>query len=113
LKNKLNRAIKAFKDLLDMKRNQRIQEYLSKLSATPETSYSPWKVTKRLKQPQTQYPSVRMGIGPEVKKETFAGHLSKVFIPNSRGIILKKENKLLSDNTISCPRYLYKTLYYQ
>jgi len=32
LKNKLNRAIKALKNLLDIERNQEIQEYLSKLS---------------------------------------------------------------------------------
>jgi flagellin-specific chaperone FliS len=38
LKNKLNRVIKALKNLLDLERNQRIQEYLSKLSATFETT---------------------------------------------------------------------------
>jgi len=43
LKNKLNRAIKTLKNLLDMERNQGIQEYLSKLSATPEINYSLWK----------------------------------------------------------------------
>jgi len=48
-KNELNRAIKAFKYLLVMKRHQEIQEYLSKLSAIPETNYSLWKATKRLK----------------------------------------------------------------
>jgi len=52
LKNKLNRAIKTFKNLLNMKKNQEIQEYLSKLSATLETNYSLWKVRKRLKRPQ-------------------------------------------------------------
>jgi len=36
-----------------MERNQKIQEYLSKLSATPETNYSLWKATKRLKQIHT------------------------------------------------------------
>jgi len=33
LKNKLNRAIKTLKNLLEMEKNQEIQEYLSKLSA--------------------------------------------------------------------------------
>jgi len=42
-----------------------------------------------------------MGARPEAKKKTFAtGHLSKILKPNSYGIILKKENKLLFDNTI-------------
>jgi hypothetical protein len=35
MKNKLNRAIKAFKNLLGSERNQRVEEYLSK-----ETNYS-------------------------------------------------------------------------
>jgi len=43
LKNKLNRAIKTLKNLLDMERNQGIQEYLSKLSATSEINYCLWK----------------------------------------------------------------------
>jgi len=37
LKNKLNRAIKTLKDLLDIECNQEIQEYLNKLSATPKS----------------------------------------------------------------------------
>jgi len=48
LKNKLSRSIKALKNLLDLERNQGIQEYLCKLSATFETNYSVWKATKSL-----------------------------------------------------------------
>jgi glycerol-3-phosphate dehydrogenase len=56
MKNKLNRAIKALKNLLDSEKNQEIQEYLSKLSAILETNYFLWKATKGLKRLQTQYP---------------------------------------------------------
>jgi hypothetical protein len=59
MKNKLNQAIKALINLLDSERNQGIQEYLSKLSATSETNYSLWKATKKLKRPQAQYLSIR------------------------------------------------------
>jgi hypothetical protein len=41
MKNKLNRAIKVLKNLLE--RNQRIQEYLNKLNATFEINYFLWK----------------------------------------------------------------------
>jgi len=39
LKNKLNRTIKALKNLLNMKRNQELQEYLSKLFLKSTTPY--------------------------------------------------------------------------
>jgi len=42
-----------------LERNQRIQEYLGKLSTTPETNYSLWEATKRLKRPQTHHPPIR------------------------------------------------------
>jgi flavoprotein len=48
LKTKLNRSIEVFKNLLDLERNQRIQEYLSKLTATAAINYSLWKTTKKL-----------------------------------------------------------------
>jgi len=41
------------------KKSGKIQEYLSKLNAIPETNYSLWKTTKRLKQPQTHHPPIR------------------------------------------------------
>jgi len=40
MKNKLNGAIKAFKNLLDSKRNQGIQNYQTKLNPTSDTNYS-------------------------------------------------------------------------
>jgi len=67
LKNKLNRAIKTFKNLL--KKNQEIQEYLSKLSATLETNYSLWKARKRLKRPQTHHSPIRKQDGSWARSE--------------------------------------------
>jgi hypothetical protein len=93
-------SIKAFKNLLNSERNQEIQEYLSKLSATLEINYSLWKA-KRLKRSQTQYPSQEIGWdgrNKEEKVEIFATHLSKVFKSNSCEITLEKENKLLFDD---------------
>jgi len=67
--------------------NQRIQVYLSKLSAIPETSHSLWKAIKKLKRPQTDHPPIRKQNGSwarseEKKAETFVEHFSKVFKPN-------------------------------
>jgi len=71
-----------------MERNQtRMQEYLSKLSDTPETNYFLWKATKRLKK--------RKG------RKTFIQHLSKAFKPNSRKLPQEEENRLLSGDTIA------------
>jgi len=53
LNAKLNRIIKALKNLLDLERNQGIQKFLSKLTSAAATNYSLWKVIKRLKRPQT------------------------------------------------------------
>jgi len=67
LKSKLNRAVKIFKYLLDLERNQ-IQKYLNRLSITSETNYSLWKTTKRLKQLQTISASRNRTIaGPKMK----------------------------------------------
>jgi len=67
-----------------MERNQRIQEYPSKLSATPETNYSLWKATKRLKRPQTHHSSIKKQNrswtrSEEEGIETFIRHLSRAF----------------------------------
>jgi len=40
-------------------------------------------------------------------------HLSKIFKPNLREIILEEENKLLSDDIISATLDPYKALHYQ
>jgi len=81
VKNKWNRAIKAFKNLLDLERNLEIKKYLNKLSATSETNYflSPrdWNDRRhniRLSENKT-------GVGWEVKKKRpkFAMHYFQVF----------------------------------
>jgi len=68
-----------------MDRNQEIQKYLS---VTPETNYSLWKATKRLKRPQTHHPIKKQhgnwARSKKEKTETFAEHFSKVFKPNPR-----------------------------
>jgi len=70
LKTKLNKLIKALKNLLERERNQGIQRYLSELSPSAETNYSLWKATKRLKRPQIQLqPISRMEDGPKMIKK--------------------------------------------
>jgi len=112
LKTKLNRAIKAFKNLLYLKRNQGIQKYLIKLSVTSETN-SLWKATKRLKRPRIQYPSIRKQArnwtrSDKEKTEIFTIHLSKIFKHNLRNITMKEEMKLILEAIISHLRYSYK-----
>jgi len=69
---KLKKAIKALKNLLETERNQGIQRYLSELSPSAEPNYSLWKATKRLKRPQIQFPPIRKQdaflTGPEATK---------------------------------------------
>jgi len=83
-----------------MQRNQGIQEYLSKLSVTPETNYSVRKAIKKLKRPQIYHPPIRKQDGSwarreKEKAENFAEHLSKIFKPNPREITQEEENRLL------------------
>jgi len=88
-----------------MDRNQKIQEYLSKLSATSETNYSLWKTTKRLKRPQTHHAPIKKQDESwvrrkEEKAKTFAEHLSKVFKPNPREITQEEKNNTNSYSLI-------------
>jgi len=53
-----------------------------------------------LKLPETYHPSIMSWVRSEKEKaETFAEDLSKVLKSNSREITLKKENRLLFDDT--------------
>jgi len=104
LKTKLNKAIKALKNLLETERNQGIQRYLSELSPSAETNYSLWKATKRLKRPQIQFSPIRKQDGrwarsDEEKAEVFAEHLSKVFESHPRKITIHEEKKLLTNTS--------------
>jgi len=101
LKNKLNRVIKTLKNLL--KKNQGIQEYLSKLSVTPETNYSLWKATKRLKRPQIYHSPSRMGAGPEVKKKRQKPSLSIFlkFLSITQGDYTRERELLSNDTTLA------------
>jgi len=93
--------------LLETERNQGIQRYLSELSPSAETNYSLWKVTKRIKRPQTQLSPIRKQDGRcpfrsnEEKAEMFAMHFSKVFESHPHEIIIDKEKKLLTDTNTS------------
>jgi len=97
---KLKKAIKALKNLLESKRNQRIQKYLCELSTTVETNYSLRKVTKRLKCPQTPFPPIRKqdeswARSDEEKAKAFAAYLFKIFEPYPCEITIDEETKLL------------------
>jgi len=105
LKTKLNKAIKALKNLLETERNQGIQRYLSELSSSAETNYSLWKA-KRLKRPQIQFPPIRKQDGrwtrsDEEKAELFTVHLAKVFETHPREITIDEEKKLLTNTNTS------------
>jgi len=102
---RLNRAIKALKNLLKTERNQRIQRYLNLLSPSTETNYSLWKVTKRFIRSQTQFLPVRKQDERWVRSDNekpkeFAAHFSKVFEPHPHEITIDEEKKLLTDTNI-------------
>jgi len=92
--------------LLETERNQGIQKYLRELSPSAKTNYSLWKATKRLKRPQIQFPPIRKQDGRSARSdeemaEVSAVHLSKVFEPHTREIIIDEEKKLLMDTNTS------------
>lgn len=85
-KNKLNRAVRELKQLLQDWRNESFQDYLQELTPTKSTDYSLWKATKRLKQPSQPVPPIRKEDGTwarceKEKADVFANHLTKVFQP--------------------------------
>jgi len=93
LKNKKS-CNQILKDL-DIEKNQGIQEYLNKLSATLETNYSLWKAKNisnrryitRLSGSRTRAEGAR---SEKEKVETFAEHFSKVFKPKPEGDYTKR-----------------------
>jgi len=115
LKTKLNRIIKALRNLLKLERNKKIQKYLNKVSITVAINYS-GKPSRDY--PQTQYPQGYNSIRKqeeswarrdEKKAKIFAIHFSKVFKHNSRKINLEEENKLLSDAIIAATPDIFKS----
>jgi len=61
-----------------------------------------WKVIKRFKRPQTQYPPIRKqdekwARNDEEKAEAFVRHLSKAIEPHPHEITIEEEKKLLTD----------------
>lgn len=85
-KNRLNRAERSLKTLLQNHKNQAVQDFLKNLTPTEATEYSLWKATKKLKKTLTPVPPIRKENGnwarsDQEKVETFAEHLAKVFQP--------------------------------
>lgn len=105
-RSQLNRIIKRLKYELKKEKNESIQSYLSKLSATKATDYSLWKATKKIKQPQRPCPPIRQANGNWArnnveKGKTFADHLKDVF--NPWPIPTNKEDSDEIDNLLASP----------
>lgn len=86
-KTNFNRASRRLKRLLQNLNNMWFQEFTSNLSPTEATDYSLWKVTKKMKQPQTPIPPISKPDGTwaktnQEKADIFANHFSNVFKPN-------------------------------
>jgi len=105
LKTKLNKAIKALKNLLETERNQGIQRYLSELSPFAEPTILCGNSSRGLNV-RRYFPSIRKQDGrwarsDEEKAEVFAVHLSKVFERHPHEITIDEKKKLLTDTNIS------------
>lgn len=84
---KLNRSLKNLKQALIDDKNDSIETYLNELTATEATDYSLWKATKKLKQPTSSSPPIRLPNGNWARKDdekavAFANHLAEVFKPH-------------------------------
>lgn len=87
-KNNLNRATQQLKRLLKHIKNERFQEFTSKLSPTEASDYSLWKATRYLKRPQICIPPILKNDGTwakdcKDKAETFASYFKEVFKPHN------------------------------
>lgn len=85
-KSKLNRAVKEIKIMLNKIKNEAVREYVAQLTPTENTDYSLWKATKKIKQPQTHMPPIKMENGEWARTDkekalTFAEHLQSTFLP--------------------------------
>lgn len=87
-KTNLNRATQQLKRLLWNIKNEKFQDFTSKLSPTEASDYSLWKATKYLKRPQMLLPPIMKQDGTwaksaKEKAETFASHYEEVFKPHA------------------------------
>lgn len=55
-KRKLNRATKELKSLLENKKQNQVQDHLTKVSTNKITDYSLWRTTKKLEMHRNLYP---------------------------------------------------------
>jgi hypothetical protein len=96
-------------NLLDLEKNQGIQEYLSMLNATLETNYSVWKAAKSLndRKYNTRLSESSTGAKSEEEKaKTFATHLSKIFKPNPCKITLQRRKTSYCLTTLLPPYWI-------
>ena len=66
-------------------RNDNIEQYIKNLSPHPETNYSLWKATKKLKRPVQHNAAIYKEDGSWAKEdgdkaETFTRYLSRIFV---------------------------------
>ena len=95
-KKKLNKASKDLKYILEHLKNLNFQEYVENLSPTEATDYSLWKATRKMNQPQTSIPPIKLADGnwardAKEKANAFANHLQTVFKPFPSVISDKEE----------------------
>lgn len=86
-KNILNNKTQQLKREIQKLKEKSINNYVTNLTANTETDYSLWKATKKFRTPVNHAPPIRKEDGTwardnKQKAETFAKHLTEIFIPN-------------------------------
>src|SRR5204863_7083101 len=105
-KKKLNKATKDLKYILEHLKNLNFQEYVENLSPTEATDYSLWKATRKMNQPQTSIPPIKLADGnwardAKEKANAFANHLQTVFKPFPS--VIPDEEEATINNFLDAP----------
>ena len=87
-KRKLNNATRKLSKTIKNYNNDCFHKYLTSLSPTADSNYSPWKASRKLTRPPQIIPPIRRPQGgwarsPIEKANLFAKHLTEVFKPHS------------------------------
>lgn len=93
-----NKATKELKELIN-KKNETFESRIISLTATRDTDYSLWKITKNLSRPQIPVPPIQHPDGKWAKTEAekaeiLARYLEEVFQPNDNYVNTEIEEYL-------------------
>lgn len=113
-KRAFNKASEELKHLTKAMKEDELQSFLRNLKPSPDTNYSLWKATRKMKRPKMHVPPIRAPTGSwarsdSEKASTFAEHLKLVFKPFP-GLNLTHNEEVL--NSLNSPLQMCLPLMY-